>query len=68
MVFHAAALKHVELNEYNQFETVQTNVQGTQNLIRASLEEAVDSFVAISTDKASSPASVMGGATKLLSE
>jgi FlaA1/EpsC-like NDP-sugar epimerase len=67
VVFHAAALKHVELNEYNPFETVQTNVQGTQNLIRAALEEAVDSFVAISTDKASNPASVMG-ATKLLSE
>lgn len=67
MVFHAAALKHVELNEYNPFETVQTNVQGTQNLIRVALEEAVDSFVAISTDKASNPASVMG-ATKLLSE
>jgi FlaA1/EpsC-like NDP-sugar epimerase len=67
VVFHAAALKHVELNEYNPFETVQTNVQGTQNLIRAALEEAVDSFIAISTDKASNPASVMG-ATKLLSE
>lgn len=67
VVFHAAALKHVELNEYNPFETVQTNVQGTQNLIRVALEEAVDSFVAISTDKASNPASVMG-ATKLLSE
>ncbi|SEV91748.1 SDR family NAD(P)-dependent oxidoreductase [Halobacterium jilantaiense] len=67
VVFHAAALKHVELNEYNPFETVQTNVQGTQNLIRAALEESVDSFVAVSTDKASNPASVMG-ATKLLSE
>lgn len=67
VVFHAAALKHVELNEYNPFETVQTNVVGTQNLIRAALEEEVESFVAISTDKASNPASVMG-ATKLLSE
>ncbi|MFC7203577.1 SDR family NAD(P)-dependent oxidoreductase [Haloferax namakaokahaiae] len=67
VVFHAAALKHVELNEYNPFETVQTNVVGTQNLIRAALEEEVESFVAVSTDKASNPASVMG-ATKLLSE
>lgn len=67
VVFHAAALKHVELNEYNPFEAVRTNVQGTQNLIRVALDEAIDSFVAISTDKASNPTSVMG-ATKLLSE
>ena len=67
VVFHAAGLKHVELNEYNPFEAVQTNVQGTQNLIRVALEEEVESFVAISTDKASNPVSVMG-ATKLLSE
>lgn len=67
VVFHAAALKHVGLNEYNPFEAVQTNIQGTQNLIRVALEEDVDSFVTISTDKATNPVSVMG-ATKLLSE
>lgn len=67
IVFHAAALKHVTLNEYNPFETVQTNVNGTQNLIRAALEEEIESFVGVSTDKASNPTSVMG-ATKLLSE
>jgi FlaA1/EpsC-like NDP-sugar epimerase len=67
IVFHAAALKHVELNEYNPFEAIQTNVNGTQNVIRMSLEEGVESFIAISTDKASNPVSVMG-ATKLLSE
>lgn len=67
VIFHAAALKHVGLTENNPFEAVQTNVQGTQNLIRVALEEEVDSFVTISTDKASNPVSVMG-ATKLLSE
>jgi FlaA1/EpsC-like NDP-sugar epimerase len=67
VVFHAAGLKHVGLNEYNPFEAVQTNVQGTQNLIRAALDEEIESFVTISTDKASNPVSVMG-ATKLLSE
>jgi len=67
VVFHAAALKHVELTEYNPFEAVRTNVQGTQNLVRMAVEEEVNSFVNVSTDKASNPVSVMG-ATKLLSE
>ena len=67
VVFHAAAFKHVALNEYNPFETVQTNVQGTQNLIHTALDEEIESFIGISTDKASNPISVMG-ATKLLSE
>lgn len=67
IIFHAAALKHVGLTEYNPFEAVQTNIEGTQNLIRMALEEEVESLIAISTDKASNPVSVMG-ATKLLSE
>ena len=67
VVFHAAALKHVELNEYNPFEAVQTNVHGTQNLVRLAIEEEVEAVVGISTDKASNPTSVMG-ATKLLAE
>jgi FlaA1/EpsC-like NDP-sugar epimerase len=67
VVFHAAAVKHVGLSEGNPFEAVQTNVQGTQNLVRAAIAEGVESFTAISTDKASNPNSVMG-ATKLLME
>lgn len=67
VVFHSAALKHVDLTEYNPFEAVRTNVQGTQNVINAAIEENVDTFVTISTDKASNPISVMG-ATKLLAE
>jgi FlaA1/EpsC-like NDP-sugar epimerase len=67
VVFHAGAIKHVELSEYNPFEAVQTNVQGTQNVVRAALDAGVDSVTAVSTDKASNPASVMG-ATKLIME
>ncbi|MDQ7779517.1 MAG: SDR family NAD(P)-dependent oxidoreductase, partial [Planctomycetota bacterium] len=67
IVFHAAALKHVPLCEYNPFEAVQTNVVGTQNVINAALDARVSRVIAISTDKALSPVSTMG-ASKLLAE
>lgn len=66
-VFHAAALKHVPLCEYNPFEAVKTNVLGTQNLIEVAIDEEVDKFIVISSDKAANPVNVLG-ATKLLAE
>ena len=67
VVFHAAALKHVPLCEYNPFEAIKTNVIGTQNVIEAAIEESVDRVLLISTDKAVNPVNTMG-ATKLLCE
>jgi len=67
IVFHAAALKHVPLCEYNPFEAIKTNVIGTQNLLEVAITENVDKVITISTDKAANPANVMG-ATKLLAE
>ncbi len=67
IVYHAAALKHVPLCEYNPFEAIKTNVLGTQNIIEAALENNVKKVINISTDKAVNPVNTMG-ATKLLAE
>ena len=67
IVFHAAALKHVPLVEYNPFEAVKTNVLGSENVIEACLHEDVEIAVGVGTDKAVSPLNAYG-ATKLLME
>ena len=66
-VVHAAATKIVPTAEYNPFECVKTNVFGAMNLIDACLDQGVKKIVALSTDKASSPANLYG-ATKLTSD
>lgn len=67
IIFHAAALKHVPLCEYNPFEAVKTNIVGSQNVIDTALKHNVDKVVAISTDKAVNPGNIMG-ITKLMME
>ena len=67
IVFHAAALKHVPVIEYNPFEAIKTNVYGSQNVIDASLSQDVEKVICIGTDKAVSPLNTYG-ATKLLME
>lgn len=67
IVFHAAALKHVPKIEYNPFESIKTNVIGSQNVIDNSLRQNVEKVVCVGTDKAVSPLNTYG-ATKLLME
>jgi UDP-N-acetylglucosamine 4,6-dehydratase/UDP-glucose 4-epimerase len=67
IVFHAAALKHVPVVEYNPFEAIKTNVIGSSNVIEACLHEDVEVAVGVGTDKAVSPLNTYG-ATKLLME
>lgn len=66
-VVHAAATKIVPTAEYNPFECIKTNIIGAMNLIDACIDQHVKRVVALSTDKASSPANLYG-ATKLASD
>ena len=66
-IIHTAALKQVPTSEYNPFETIKTNIIGSQNIIEASLDSSVTKVVALSTDKAAAPINLYG-ATKLCSD
>jgi UDP-N-acetylglucosamine 4,6-dehydratase/5-epimerase len=59
-VFHAAALKQVPSCEFFPLEAVRTNIIGSENVIRASIEAGVQSLVCLSTDKAVQPINAMG--------
>ncbi len=67
LVFHAAAIKHVPISEYNPMEAVEVNVLGLHNVIEAAILHDVKHLVNISTDKAVNPSTVMG-ATKMIGE
>lgn len=59
-VFHAAALKQVPSCEFFPMQAVKTNVEGTQNVIRAAAFNKVSKVICLSTDKAAYPINAMG--------
>jgi FlaA1/EpsC-like NDP-sugar epimerase len=67
VVFHAAAYKHVGLMESNPVEAVRNNALATRVMARVAGDIGTKIFVLVSTDKAVSPATVMG-ASKALAE
>jgi UDP-glucose 4-epimerase len=59
-IFHAAALKQVPSCEFFPMQAVKTNVEGTQNVIRAASFNGVKKVICLSTDKAAYPINAMG--------
>ncbi len=59
-IFHAAALKQVPSCEFFPMEAVQTNVEGTNNVLHAAIDAGVKRVVCLSTDKAAYPINAMG--------
>lgn len=67
VVIHTAALKNINITEYNLPELINTNVIGTRNLVLSAIENKVKQFILISSDKAVYPTTAYG-TTKLLGE
>jgi len=59
-VFHLAALKHVPICEEQPSEAIKTNIQGTENLIKAAIANRVKKVIDVSTDKAVDPINLYG--------
>ena len=60
IVIHAAALKQIDTGEYNPFEFIKTNINGTQNVIECALRNNVKQVLLISSDKAVNPVNLYG--------
>jgi UDP-N-acetylglucosamine 4,6-dehydratase len=66
IVIHAAAIKHVNLAELNPSQTVSINIEGSYNIIKASVRCKIPLTIGISTDKACAPENVYGYSKKMM--
>jgi UDP-N-acetylglucosamine 4,6-dehydratase/5-epimerase len=67
IIIHTAAVKNIEISEFNPLETIDINVNGLMNLIKMSMRNKPEKFLNISTDKAAE-ATTLYGSTKNLGE
>ena len=67
VVIHTAAIKNIEISEFNPIQAIDTNINGTVNLLQSALKKSPIKFLNISTDKATNPSTLYGG-TKLMAE
>jgi len=67
IIFHTAAIKNIEISEYNPIETIDANVNGTVNMVKMAIKNRPKKFLNISTDKAAEPTTLYG-TTKNLGE
>ncbi|HEN20703.1 MAG TPA: polysaccharide biosynthesis protein, partial [Desulfobacteraceae bacterium] len=65
VVFHAAAYKHVPLQELNPWEALSNNLLGTKHAVECSIDCGVEKFVLVSSDKAVRPSNIMGASKRI---
>ena len=64
-IYHAAAYKHVPLVEQNVTEGLSNNVFGALVLAEAAINNGVNNFILVSSDKAVRPTNYMGASKRI---